>query len=63
MTNSKTEKRDHPMTDPYTDEEWEIVFDPMHDLLDRWGLDDHPQNMNAAEEFLEESGYYDWHGL
>lgn len=37
-----------------SDEEFEITFDPMFDLADRWGI-----TPTEAEIFLEEVGYFD----
>jgi hypothetical protein len=37
-----------------SDEEFEITFDPMYDLVDRWEI-----SMEEAEVFLENVGYFD----
>lgn len=42
------------MTDEMSDEEYEYTFDPMFDLVERWGI-----TMDEAEVFLERVGYFD----
>lgn len=39
--------------DRMSDEEYEITFDPIHDLTDRWGI-----TPTEAEMFLERVGYF-----
>lgn len=42
----------------YTNKEFEIIFDPIDDLRDRWELTEY-----EAESFLENVGYFDGHNL
>lgn len=41
-------------SDEMSDQEWEVTFDPMHDIRERWGI-----TMTEAENFLVEVGYFD----
>jgi hypothetical protein len=42
--------------DEMTDHEFELTFDPMFDLVQRWGI-----TLDQAEAFLESVGYYEVH--
>jgi len=42
------------MKDRITDEQYELIFDPIEDLSERWGI-----SLIDAEIFLERHGYFD----